>query len=183
MRAPCRIDDCDKESRGRGLCGTHWLRWRNYGDPAVVKKAGIDFNVAARCQVDDCDRRAHAHGYCTKHLTRWEKYGDPSVVGERLGRPLKGQYPTWAAIHKRLERQRGRASQRACVDCAGPAKEWSYNGSDPGQLVGMFGRSSLAYSLDLTNYDPRCVRCHRVYDLGAQVDVPDDGCDSDPWSA
>jgi hypothetical protein len=158
------MDDCDKESRGRGLCGTHWLRWRKYGDPTVVKRPGIDYMTKVPCSVDDCDRLAHAHGFCGLHLRRWEKHGDPAVVGERNGRPLKGDVPTWAAVHKRLSRDRGLASGFRCVDCGAPAQEWSYDGADPDELIGQVGEFRLPYSLDLSHYDPRCVSCHRKYD-------------------
>lgn len=38
----CKFPDCTNttEHGGRGWCGTHWLRWRKYGDPAVVHQSG-----------------------------------------------------------------------------------------------------------------------------------------------
>jgi hypothetical protein len=172
MRAPCRIDGCEKESRGRGLCATHWARWRKHGDPLVVKKSGVDFNVAAQCSVDNCGKKSHAHGYCTTHLRRWQKYGDALFEAPITGRPTDGEHPSWSAVHKRLARMRGVAKVRTCIDCHGPADEWSYDGTDPDELVQEAGRSKgLRYSLDLDHYVPRCVPCHRTFDAGATIMV------------
>lgn len=155
------MDGCAKESRGRGLCATHWARWRKHGDPDVVKRSGVDFNLASFCSVDGCDRKVQAHGYCSMHLTRWQKHGDPLIVGERLGRPLAGEHPSFDAIHRRLYRQRGPAREYSCADCSGPAREWSYDGLDPNQLI---GKNGAPYSLELDHYVPRCVSCHRRFD-------------------
>ena len=162
MRAPCKIEGCAKPSRGRGWCGTHWLRWRKHGDPMIVLRTGIDFQVKPPCAVDGCPRPHHAKGYCSTHLDRVNKHGDPSVVTPITGRPLKGEFPKWAAVHKRLSRKRGRAAEHECVDCGGPAKEWSYTYGSPDELIDANG---LRYSLDLDVYKPRCVPCHRRYDL------------------
>lgn len=166
-RAACRIDGCEKESRGRGLCATHWARWRKHGDPLVVKKAGVDFNVATRCKVDGCDRTVKAQSFCQKHYDRARKHGDPLHVEPITGRPLVGEFPTWAAIHKRLDRTRGKARAQSCVDCGGTAAEWSYDNADPGELVGKVGRFEMRYSLDLSHYIPRCTPCHRLFDMAA----------------
>lgn len=162
MRAPCKIDGCDRPSKGRGWCGTHWLRWRNHGDPTVVLRVGVDYQVKPPCAVDGCPRPHHAKGYCSMHLVRFNKHGDPSIVAPIAGRPLKGDAPTWAAVHKRLERQLGRASERECIDCGGPAKEWSYTYGANDELVDAKG---LRYSEDFTFYAPRCIPCHRRYDM------------------
>ena len=158
-RPECRMGGCAKESRGRGLCSTHWLRWRNHGDPNVVKVSGVDYNVKPPCSVDGCDRLSHGRGYCNMHLRRVSKHGDPAVLGQ-TGRPLIGDVPTWHAIHKRLSRTFGPAREQLCIDCAAPAREWSYNGLDCAEIAAPEGR----YSLNLAHYDPRCVSCHRKFD-------------------
>lgn len=165
VRAPCGIDGCDRPSAGRGWCGTHWVRWRKYGDPMFVKTKGVDYNVATICQFDECDTKARAHAYCSKHLARWLKHGDPSIVLPITGRPTIGTNPGWSAIHKRLSRTRGSAKRQTCVDCAEPAAEWSYDGTDPDPLFGLAGnKTPMPYSLDLSRYVPRCVPCHRAFD-------------------
>lgn len=112
------------------------------------------------CAVTECDRPKHAHTYCTMHMRRWKLSGDPLIVGERNGRPLKGSVPSHAAIHKRLARTLGSARKRACVDCGGRARDWSYDAADPNELTSPQG----PYSLDLNHYQPRCVSCHRKFD-------------------
>lgn len=170
MRAPCKIDGCERESAGRGWCKTHWGRWRKHGDPLIVKVAGTDYRVKGTCKAPDCRRQHHSHDFCTMHLVRWQKNGDPTVVGERGGRPLKGDIPTWGAIHRRLSRTRGPARNHDCVDCGGPAREWSYNGKDDGELMGKSGRFEVAFSENLDNYEPRCCSCHRKFDNAMRRD-------------
>lgn len=164
MRKPCKIDGCERESAGRGWCQMHWQRWRKYGDPMFVKRSGVDFNVKATCSVDGCEKPHHALGFCNKHHIRFKKYGNPFHVEPTTGRPPKGEYPSWYAIHKRLSRERGPASDFDCVDCEKRAEEWSYDYGDARELESQVFGSTLAYSLDLRHYFPRCVQCHRRYD-------------------
>lgn len=116
------------------------------------------------CTVDGCMSPQHARELCNKHYKRWAKHGDANHVERITGRPLKGLAPTWAAIHKRLARTRGSAERFSCVDCGGIAQEWSYDGSDPDELIGRSGKSNVSYSLDLNHYQPRCISCHRIFD-------------------
>lgn len=34
----CTIDGCTRRLSARGWCQTHYMRWRNYGDPLFVKR-------------------------------------------------------------------------------------------------------------------------------------------------
>lgn len=159
----CKIEGCQGRVRGWGWCGKHWTRWRKYGDPLVVKKVGVDFGVKGACGVDGCERPYHANGYCGLHGRRVQKHGNPHTVPPITGRPIKGDVPSWDAVHKRLSREIGSATESVCVDCQGPAQEWSYTyAADADELIDT--RLRLAYSLDLTHYVPRCVRCHRRFD-------------------
>lgn len=161
----CAIEGCEKPRGWREWCKNHGWRWRKYGDPeAPLRKPGIDYQVAATCQVDGCDTRAHAHKYCSKHLTRWKKHGDPNHIEPIRGRPWKGDQPTWGAIHKRLSRKFGPAKTHPCVDCGETAREWSYLGGCPDELMEEVKGSTLRYSENLWLYVPRCVQCHRVND-------------------
>lgn len=56
--------------------------------------------------------------------------------------------------HRFIEEQKGRAAAYRCIDCGGAAKDWSYK--DP-----------LGFSEDPDDYKPRCVSCHRKYDINA----------------
>lgn len=120
--------------------------------------------MKAACSITGCGREQHARTLCDMHSRRVKNTGDPHNRGSRGGRPLKGAHPTWAAIHKRLYRQRGSARAYACIDCGKNAREWSYDGQDPNELIGNSHQWRLAYSLDLSHYFPRCSSCHRLFD-------------------
>jgi hypothetical protein len=68
--------------------------------------------------------------------------GNPNWTGDKA---------TKHALHLRLKRLRGKAKEYGCVDCDGPALEWS-------QIHDTSG-------LDLwEHYEPRCRSCHINYD-------------------
>lgn len=168
MSRACTIDECEAQAAGRGLCKKHWARWRTHGDPLVVKKAGIDYSIKGSCTHGTCARPLQAQGLCSMHYSRFRKHGDASIVLPIAGRPLNGEFPSFAAIHKRLHRAKGPARNYTCVDCGGQAAEWSYNQSDSNQVMGRARNSIVPYSLDIDNYDPRCVRCHRIFDKAGE---------------
>lgn len=119
-----------------------------------------------RCKVDECARRHKGHGFCELHMRRWLKYGDP-LAG---GRPQTLAYRT---IHNRLKAKRGAASSHQCADCGERADHWSYDGSDPDELTSKDGRGyELTYSADLSTYQPRCARCHHLFDHPANPTCP-----------
>lgn len=126
------------------------------------------------CSIDGCGRRFHARKLCSMHLQRLVKHGDPLFDSPILGRPLKGEYPTFGAIHKRLSRQRGPAKNYSCVDCRERAAEWSYEGGCPHEMRGMVRGSLVPYSENLDLYVPRCVRCHRVFDRAGEGRIRDE---------
>lgn len=39
IQRACTIDGCERPHRARGYCKSHWLRWRNYGDPTATPTA------------------------------------------------------------------------------------------------------------------------------------------------
>jgi hypothetical protein len=62
---------------------------------------------------------------------------------------LSPSYDVW---HHRVTKARGPASGYACVDCGGPAQDWSTVDSSSDDIHARF--------------QPRCRRCHRYYDGG-----------------
>lgn len=172
MRERCHIEGCEKQSRGHGLCATHWLRWRKWGDPywADPKQGVKPHNFKqATCSIDGCDRKHHAHGYCSAHAAAFRKHGSPTARG-RKGRKRK-VYLTSAGAHKRVMYDRGKASEYDCVDCGRRAQEWSCRHDvapqyyQEGWVTLPSGKSLLAYwSTSSQDYDPRCKSCHRKYD-------------------
>jgi HNH endonuclease len=67
---------------------------------------------------------------------------------------------SYGGLHKRLRKERGSADARECVDCGDQAAQWSYDHSDPNEKRGSVG----PYSLDMDRYQPRCRRCHILFD-------------------
>lgn len=113
---------------------------------------------AVRCSMEGCENPARCRGWCDNHYRRWLRSGTPDGVGK--GRP-RGDSASYNAVHLRLKRDRGIATQHLCCDCGQPARTWSYNHSDPGVQVDEKGRP---YSTDLAHYTPRCVTCHNKLD-------------------
>jgi hypothetical protein len=72
-----------------------------------------------------------------------------------------GDAITYNGAHLRVRSQRGPAKKHSCVDCGAKAKQWSYTHTDPAELNGEEG----AYSADPGFYVPRCVSCHKKFDL------------------
>lgn len=69
---------------------------------------------------------------------------------DKLHFPQDGYNPSKKAIHIRLRIRRGPANENDCVDCKKEALDWSWiHDTDPD---------------DLMNYEPRCRRCHVLYD-------------------
>ena len=159
----CSIPECGRVAQARGWCKMHWRRWRKSGDPNIVKVRGSWNKKAGPCEVAECGQTAHARGLCSKHYTRWAKHGDVEKLAP-TGRPLKGDHLSITGVHKRLARLWGPASGRQCIGCERRAAEWSYDGLDPDQLTGVANGFVMAYSVDLSHYQPRCTSCHRKFD-------------------
>lgn len=75
--AVCKIDDCPKPAKGRGMCGTHYERWRRHGDTATRLKSGRPPKPKKPCGIPDCDRPQSSRGWCHTHYVAWQRYGNP----------------------------------------------------------------------------------------------------------
>lgn len=69
--ATCSIDTCTRPSRARGLCTTHYSRWR---------ETRLD---APLCQHPDCQGKARVRGLCTKHYSEWRRQSGLAVPSSR----------------------------------------------------------------------------------------------------
>lgn len=76
----------------------------------------------------------------------------------------------YGTVHRQLRQARGKASEYPCLNCGNPAEQWAYDHEDSDELTEVrLVRGStvvVAYSLDLTHYDPLCRACHQVWDGG-----------------
>lgn len=66
----CSVDDCDRPSKSRGWCGTHYERWRRTGsaDDPISRPT-------ATCSIDACTDPVLSRGWCSKHYRRWKTHG------------------------------------------------------------------------------------------------------------
>lgn len=79
----CSVSGCAqsvKPGGARGMCCTHYQRWRKHGDPHVVL-----IGKGLPCKAEGCDLPAMGRGWCTKHYTRWRRNGDPTVTSRIVG--------------------------------------------------------------------------------------------------
>ena len=172
-KTTCTLPDCDKPVKRMGFCYGHYMKnWRygtptpdhgvkwedlagrRYGTLTAIERVGRQW----RC-VCDCGRARLAN---TGDLNR---YGDESTCGHR---PTHGRSDDagYGAAHDRIRRARGAASEHDCVGCGGSAYHWSYDHSDPDERVATEPPlTGIAYSLNPEHYSPRCVPCHKRFDL------------------
>jgi hypothetical protein len=158
----CTTDGCNAPHKARGLCNAHYLTARRRGEIPRVKTVA--------CSIEECEGIAEKRGWCVRHYMLWWRYGDPTLAPRHGYRyPVGPAHPMWrgddvgwSGVHNRLRSLFGKAAEHRCTDCHGPAAEWSYDNSDPDERPSAHG----PYSLDLSRYTPRCVTCHRRFDLG-----------------
>jgi hypothetical protein len=80
----------------------------------------------------------------------------------------------YSAAHRAIRKVRGPARSYKCAkDCGRMAKEWSYDYSDPNELIEVRNGKRYTYSLDVNHYRPLCMACHRASDLRIPYDQRD----------
>ena len=104
------------------------------------------------CSIQGCNRKHHARSVCAYHYNRLRDAGT-SI--------------TYSRMHATFISERGLAPSRECVDCGKPAHDWSYDHSDPNELISATG---ARFSADTQRYAPRCKSCHRVFDAAVNTD-------------
>jgi hypothetical protein len=160
----CAVEDCASPSRtvGAVYCEMHYSRQHRTGT--------LDVTPRPICSVPGCNKTEQDSGMCSMHAIRMQRTGNPHEVIHQRDRALprgpanprwSGDNVTYAGIHLRLKATKGRAAGQRCVDCGNAAKHWSYDHTDPSERVCELG----AYSTDLDHYAPRCVPCHKTFDL------------------
>ena len=118
--------------------------------------------IRGTCTIAGCTSPHEARGWCEKHWKRWRKHGDPLKVASNG--QVQGEHPAYSTVHRRIRRVRGRASAHRCIDCGRAAAEWSYDGTDPDELIGQDSGRTMPYSTDPARYQPRCKSCHWAFD-------------------
>lgn len=173
----CSIDGCVKPARTKSaaLCKMHYHReYRNgaAGESAERKRKSRN----PECHIDGCSKPDKEAGLCSMHGARLRRHGDSSTVilpNER-DMPSGAAHPNWvgsdvcySAAHDRIKRLHGSASLHKCSDCNRMAQHWSYNHDDPNEQLALgISANPVAYSDSPDYYSPRCVPCHKAFDLG-----------------
>lgn len=172
----CSIDDCERRAQCTAsdvrVCLMHYKRWKRRGTFTAVWTPRVSKPVKDVCSADGCTELEDGGcGYCKKHMTRIRRHGNPITVIEPNERAVRrgdqnyawtGDQATYRAAHQRVRKERGSARLFSCVDCGGGAAHWSYDRADPDARVSPEG---MPYSVHISHYEPRCVPCHKRFDM------------------
>lgn len=173
----CTIEGCDKPTRSKlaDWCKMHYHRWYRTGDPGDARERKRKYRNP-HCSIEGCLKPDTESGLCSAHAARKRRHGDPLtiILPSQRSMPTGEAHHAWRgeevgywAAHTRIKRSRGPASNLNCVDCGLNARHWSYNHDDPDeQYETAITSNPIAYSAKPEHYSPRCVSCHKVFDLG-----------------
>jgi hypothetical protein len=104
-RPTCTIDGCDKTINAKGLCHTHYKRFRKHGDPSIVKPKGMPVRrrfplqplldaLSAREGYPVSDyRAAQLCGVFRNRLVDWRKNGIAWSSADRVCVEVLGSHP------------------------------------------------------------------------------------------
>lgn len=169
-RAHCKVDGCLDLIKRHGFCYAHYMKDWRYGTPTPVHTPWLKDLSGARYGTLTVDRFEDGKWICecdcgrTRLVTAGElkRTGERNTCGDRSVH-RRGNDAGYGAAHQRVYRDRGKATDYDCADCGEQAKQWSYNHDDQNEK---FDESmGLKYSLDPAHYSPRCVPCHKSFDL------------------
>ena len=80
---PCRVPDCVRQPRTRGLCKGHHYKWQQQGRPdieafaATASPEGLGRKQLTVCVVPGCRYGGARRGLCVRHHGFWERAGKP----------------------------------------------------------------------------------------------------------
>lgn len=166
----CSVVGCTKPVKRTGLCYGHYMkRWRYGTTTPTHGQRWTDLSGRRFGSLVAVERTTNGRWSCQCDC------GNTSVV--RTGDLNRGveditcgdtrahrrsDNPGYTAAHQRVRADRGLLSYQSCIECGAAAQHWSYDHTDPNELHTDEG---YAYSADPTHYSPRCVPCHKRFDL------------------
>jgi hypothetical protein len=170
----CKVSDCDTPIKRGGYCYAHYMKNWRYGTPTPVHEPTwvditgqrfgtltVQHRVGSRwlC-LCDCGQKRHASA------GELNRTGDMNTCGDRT-KHYRLDTAGYGAAHRRCTTDRGCIATHTCIDCDGQAQHWSYNHTDPDERLGKAGNfdQPVPYSLDPSHYSPRCIPCHKRFDL------------------
>jgi integrase len=83
---PCGVSGCGRPHRNRGLCLSHWRRWRSAGQPdlaaftATAEPGWHGHLPLSSCVITRCNYGPMAHGMCQRHVRQWYYAGRPGLA-------------------------------------------------------------------------------------------------------
>lgn len=171
----CTVDGCSTDVKRLGLCYAHYMKNWRYGTPTPQHDVKWMDLAGQRFDLLTVVERRGSKWYCTCECggSREVLAGDLNRTGrkscgDRSKHPTRRppETLTYRGSHDRMRHLSGSAKLHTCMDCGKPAQQWSYNHKDPHELL-EYGLSAglLPYSLDHTYYEPRCISCHKLFDL------------------
>jgi len=172
----CLINGCGLKVKRRGLCYGHYMKQWRYGDPLYqqqrphVDLVGQQFGLLHVREYVQGDRSNGSRWLCVcecgaSTLVRTGDLNRGTVTTCGASAHTFEDTAEYSAAHERIRSAKGSASDYQCVDCGGAAAHWSYDHADPDERTSAVVKGNPAYSLDPDHYDPRCVSCHKVFDL------------------
>jgi hypothetical protein len=140
-----------KETQTPGLCRCceRNAEWRELCKPcyALAKQRGV---------LDDLALPPLPNGFVGISGEQHPTYKGSQTAAER----------GYNHVHARLRRERGKAADHMCAEgCGKPARQWSYDGYCPGEQFGSATNNSKPWCPHLEDYQPRCLTCHRMWDV------------------
>lgn len=177
---PCPVEGCMKHVYRAGYCYGHYMKNWRYGtptpahDPRWADLTGQRFGSivvlsrSGKHWVCRCDCGATTNGL-TGDLNRGSKTSCGNRTLHRRSDHIK-----YGSAHDRVRDDRGHISTHHCVNCGEQAQHWSYNHTDPSELFAYdLSKRPVAYSTDPAHYSPRCIKCHKRFDLAHINSTPE----------
>lgn len=172
LQSICAIDNCERPIKRNGFCYGHYMKNWRYGTPTPEWPDKWEDVRGKRYGTLTASERRDGKWLCICDCgeTRVASIGELNRTGEQNTCGNKGNHLSsdvdYTAVHSRLRSRRGSASKHECVNCGARAQHWSYDHEDPDERISRAPRTlGIAFSLHMDHYQPRCVPCHKRYDL------------------
>ena len=120
----CGVDGCTRPYWARGLCNTHYSRWRKHGSTlsyaAIANGRGQRIRPKKTCTVEGCKRTQASLGYCNLHYQRVRNLGYPGISQSMHERMPRTSDELWrqakeSGLHMHAMRTHGNAPPRWTV--------------------------------------------------------------------
>lgn len=69
----CLLPDCNREPRTRGMCNSHYEKWRK----GRLNVEPLPYRQPKVCSIEGCGRIYASRGFCDLHVRRLREWGDP----------------------------------------------------------------------------------------------------------